>query len=63
MDLEFRANNEVIDFSPETAKLVFPSDAIPELEELIRRPTPAPPSSAAPPRSSEAQLEEEPMDL
>ena len=59
----FRANNVVIDFTPETAKLVFTSDAIPELEELIRHPTPALPSSAAQPPSSEAPFEEEPMDL
>ena len=47
---------------PGDAKHVFPVEAVPELEEIIRNPTPALPAVAEPPRSSEAQQKEDTMD-
>ena len=51
----FRANNQVKDFTPETAKLVFPVEAVLALEQMIRNPT------LALPVGEEAQPESAPQ--
>ena len=59
----FRASNQIQDFTPETAKLVFPSEAQGSLEQMINDPTPALPMGEAAQPQDAPQYEEETMDM
>ena len=59
----FRASNQIQDFTPETAKLVFPSEAQGSLEQMINHPTPALPMGEAAQPQDAPQYDEETMEL
>ena len=59
----FRASNQIQDFTPATARLVFPNEALGSLDQMLLHPTPALPLGEDAQPQDAPQYEEEPMDL
>ena len=59
----FRVSNQIQDFTPETAKLVFPSEAQGSLEQMINYPTPALPTGEAAQPQDAPQFDDETLEM